>query len=93
MNSGLKFKDGKSLGKTKVRLPAGEAMDISFSFKAMDKLYSIDAKLTPVVERMIILKNGDRFYTVRYQSREEVFDKYGKDFSHMIRSLRFKDGR
>lgn len=89
----LKSKDGKLLGKARIRLPAGEAVDISFSFKAMDKLYSIDAKSIPVKERVLILKNDDRFYTVRYQNRGEVFDKYSKDFDHIIKSLRFKQKR
>ena len=89
----LKFKDGKLLGKAKIKLPAGEAMDLTFSFRAMDKLYSIDAKLIPVKERAVILKNGDRFYTVKYQNREEVFDKYSRDFDHIVKSLRFKEKR
>ncbi|MFA5339506.1 MAG: hypothetical protein WC317_05105 [Candidatus Omnitrophota bacterium] len=86
----LKFNDGKLLGKEKIKLPAGEAMDLSFSFKAPDRLYSTASKLVPVKERVVILNNGGKLYTVKYQNREEAFDKYSKDFDHIVRSIRFK---
>jgi hypothetical protein len=79
------------LSKAKVRLPAGEAMDLAFSFKSPDKLYSVKAKLMSAKERIVVLKNGDWFYAVRYQNWEEVFDKYDKEFTHMVRSIRFKE--
>jgi hypothetical protein len=91
MDSELKFKDCKLLSKAKVRLPAGEAMDLAFSFKSPDKLYSVKAKLMSAKERIVVLKNGDWFYAVRYQNWEEVFDKYDKEFTHMVRSIRFKE--
>lgn len=86
----LRLNDGKLLGKAKIKLPAGEAMDLSFSFKAPDRLYNTSSKLLTVKERVVILKNGDSLYTVKYQNREEAFDKYSKDFNNIVRSIRFK---
>ncbi len=86
----LKFKDGKLLGRTKVKIPAGEAADLGFSFKIPDRLYSVKSKFIPMRERIIVFEGGGRFYTVKYQNAEEDFDRYSKDFDHIIRSLRVK---
>jgi len=89
----LKFKDGKSLGRARIKIPSGEAIKLDFSYKAPDKLYAVGAKLVPVMERVVILKNGGRFYTVRYENKEEDFSKFEKDFDHMVKSVRFKEKR
>ncbi|MDD4879340.1 MAG: hypothetical protein PHR22_02655 [Candidatus Omnitrophica bacterium] len=89
----LKLNEGKLLDKAEIKLPAGKAMDLTFSSKGLDKLYSASAKLIPVKERVVILKNGGRVYTVRYENREEAFEKYSKDFSHIVKSIRFKEKR
>jgi len=89
----LKFKDGKLLKKAKIKIPAGEAIELRLSFKAPEKIYSINSKLIPVNERVVILKNGDRFYTVKYENKEEDFGRFDKDFDHMVKSIRFKEKR
>lgn len=89
----LKFKDGKVLKRAKIKIPAGEAIELKFSFEALDKIYSVDSKLIPVNEKVVVLKNADRFYTVRYENKEESFDRFDKDFNHIVKSIRFKEKR
>jgi hypothetical protein len=87
----LKFKDSRILSRDKKNILGLPAWDIRLSYKTLDKLYSIDAKLRPVTERIIIFKRKDKFYTLRYQNRAEEFDKLGPAFDHLVNSLKFKD--
>jgi hypothetical protein len=89
----LKFKDAKVLSKSKIRLLGTLASSIELSYKALDKLYTVDAKLIPVKERVVILKKADKFYVLLYQNKEEEFKKFSKAFSHIIKTLKLKDGK
>ena len=89
----LKFKDAKVLSKSKIRLLNTEASSIELSYKALDKLYMVDAKLIPVKERVVILKKVDKFYVLIYQNKEKEFKKFSSAFSHIIKTLSFKDGK
>ncbi len=91
--SRLKYKEGKLLGRAKLKIPAGEAVELSFSYKALDKLYNSNAKLAPVEEKVVMLINGGRFYTVRYENKEDDFKRFDKDFDHIVKSIRFKEKR
>jgi len=87
----LKFKDAKLLSRSKTMLLGYEAREVLLSYKAMDKIYSTDAKLIPVKERILIFKKDDKLCLLRYENREEEFDKFNKAFDHIIKTLRFKD--
>ena len=91
LNKRLKFKDARILSKVNTSLFDTEALDIELSYKTLDKLYSADAKLIPVKERIIIFKRNDRFYTLRYENTEEEFNKFAQAFTHCIGTLKFKD--
>lgn len=91
LNRRLKFKDAQILSKDKKKILGLPALDIKLSYKTLDKLYSIDAKLIPVTERIIIFKRQDRFYTLRYENKAEEFDKFSLAFDHLVSSLKFKD--
>ena len=88
----LKFEGSKALSRSKIRLLGTKAVDLQFSYKALDRIYSVNPKLIPVKARMIIFERGDKFYTVRYENREKDFENLSKAFNHMIRTLRFKSG-
>jgi hypothetical protein len=87
----MKFKDAKVLSRSKVKLLETDGLDIELSYKTLDKLYNVDAKLIPVKERVIILKKDDKFYILRYQNTEEDFDRFSKAFSHIIKTLKLKE--
>lgn len=89
----LKYKDGKLLNRARIKIPAGEAIELSFSYKALNKIYSIDSKLIPVEEKVVILINGGRSYTIRYENKEDDFNRFDKDFGHIVKSMRFKQKR
>lgn len=86
----LKFKDGKLLNRRRIKIPAGEAIELSFSYKALNKIYSVDSKLIPFEEKVIILIKGGRSYTIRYENKEDDFSRFDKDFDHIVKSIRFK---
>lgn len=86
----LKYEGGKLLNRARIKIPAGEAIKLNFSYKALNKIYSIDSKLIPVEEKVVILINGGRFYTIRYENKEDDFNRFDKDFDHIIKSIRFK---
>lgn len=86
----LKLEGTKVLRKSKIKLLGEEAREILFASKALDKIYSVDAKFIPIKERLVIAKKADKFYVIRYQNREEEFDRYDKAFTHIMHSLRLK---
>ena len=83
----LKLKDAKILSKSKIELLRTVAVDIKLTYKTLDKLYSTDAKLIPVKERIITFNRGGKFYTVRYENTAEEFERFEKAFSHCIKTL------
>lgn len=87
----LKFKEAKVLSSSKIKVLGAQAREIILSYKAMDKLYSVDPRLIAVKERVVILYHGSKFYTVRYDNTEDKFDQLNKAFTHIIKSLRFQD--
>ena len=86
----MKFKDAQVLSSSKIKIQGIEALDIQLSYKTLDKIYALDAKLIPVKERVVILKRENKFYLLRYENRKDEFDKFNKDFSHIIKTLKFK---
>lgn len=87
----LKLKDAMVLSKTKESfLNNLDALEIELSYKMLDKLYAVDAKSVPFKEKIIIFKRSGRFYTLRYQSSEAVYDKFIKAFKHSAKSLKLK---
>ncbi|MBM3251363.1 MAG: hypothetical protein FJZ11_01090 [Candidatus Omnitrophica bacterium] len=67
------------------------AKDIGLTYRAPDKVYSLDAKLVPLQERIIIFKKDDKFYTVKYQNTPEDFAKFNQAFNHITKTLKIKD--
>lgn len=88
----LKFEGSKVLSRSKIKFLGTDAVELLFSYKTLDRIYVVNSKLIPAEERMIIFERGDKFYTIRYENREEDFEKLSKAFDHMIRTLRFKSG-
>ena len=86
----LKLKDAQLLARGKINLLNTEGICMDFSYKQLDNLRTIDAKLIPSKERTIILKQGDKFYIIRYVNTEEEFNKYSAAFKHVIKSLQSK---
>lgn len=90
INKRMHFKDCKVLSESKIKLLESDALDIALSYRTMDKLSGIDAKLIPVKERIIILQKDGRFYTIRYENTAEEFDQFDKAFYRCIKTLKFK---
>ena len=89
----LKFKDSKIISKSKVKLLKTEAWDIELAYKTLDKLYSVDAKLIPAKERIIIFKKDDKFYFLRYENTDEEFNKFNNAFNRVVKTLKFKNSQ
>jgi len=91
LNKRLKFKEIQILSKDKKDTLGLPARDIKLSYQTLGEPYSINAKPLPVIERIIILKRKDKFYTLRYENKVEEFDKFSKAFDRLVNSLKFKD--
>jgi len=85
------FKDEKVVIKKRTKILGEEAYDITLTYLQLDSMDGMKAKLIPLMERIIILKKGDRFYTIRYANTLEGFDTYSKAFSHIISTIKFQD--
>jgi len=79
-----------SLPRARIKLPAGEAVDSSFEFETLDKIYSVGNSKIKVIEREVVLLKDSKAYILSYRNRQEDFSKYSKAFDHFIRSLRFE---
>jgi len=86
----LKFKDAKLVARQRMSLGYAQAENILLSYKAPDKLHSLDTKFITVNERLIIFKRGDNFYILRYENTKKDFDKFDKAFMHCVSTLQFK---
>jgi len=87
----LKFKDAKLLSTAKAVIFGSDAREAVFTYKAMSKFYSKDAKLMPVKERIFIFKRGDKHYLLRYENSLEEFDKYNPAFTHIVKTISIND--
>lgn len=87
----MKFGNSKLLSSFKTGLAGLEAKEIEVAYETFDNNNSLAAKLIQVRERMVIVKRGDRFYTFRYENTAGEFDKLNKAFTHIIKSIKFKD--
>jgi hypothetical protein len=85
-----KLKDMKLLKRVKSTILGSEAAVATLAYKTIDKLNSIDAKLIPVREKIVVFKNNDKFYTIRYLNTENEFDKFDKAFSHILKTAELK---
>jgi hypothetical protein len=85
-----KLKDMKLLARTQSSALGSEAVVVMVSYKTMDKLNSVDAKLIPLKERIVVFKNNNKFYTIRYQNTEKEFDEFNTAFSRIIKTAELK---
>jgi len=90
VNKRLKHKDAQLISKTEAHIAGIEAKDILLSYRTLDKIDALDAKLVPMKESAVVFQKGDKFYTLRYVSMEKNFPVFEKAFSHMVDSLKFR---
>jgi len=85
----MKFKECSVIYEKNTTICGEGAVDIELSYQTIDKLDSVDAKLVPFKERVIIFEKSGKFYILRYQGRAKDFDKYSGAFTHIVKSLEF----
>ena len=86
----MKFKDSTLVSKGNSNISGEKTIVMDFSYKTLDKLYDVTAKLIPVKEKVVIFKKGSKFYTIRYENTAEDFKRFEKAFSRMLNSIIFK---
>ena len=86
----MKFKDSMLVSNGNLKVSGENAIVMDFSYKTLDKLYDVTAKLIPVKEKIVIFKKGNKFYTVRYENTAEDFKGFEKAFRHILNSIAFK---
>jgi len=86
----MRFADGQVISQAESEILGLPAKDIILTYKQPDELRSLNAKLVPFKERVIIFQKDDKFYTVRYVNPLQVFDVFVQDFLHGVKSLSIK---
>jgi hypothetical protein len=72
-------------------LNANPAILIELTYKTPDKLYSTEAKLVSIQERILLIERGKNYYTVRYTNISEDFNRFLPAFELCVNSLKFLD--
>ncbi len=90
LNRRLKFEESRVIKNDKVTFKSLPASEILLSYKSPGTLWSLEQKLINVTEKIIVFKRNEKFYTLRYESKSEDFDKSSKAFEHLADSLKFK---
>jgi hypothetical protein len=85
-----KLKDMKLLSRSKSTVLGSEAVSVLLSYKTIDMLNNINAKLVPVKEKVVVFKNNNKFYTIRYQNMEKEFNVFNKAFSHILKTAELR---
>jgi hypothetical protein len=86
----MNYRDAKLIESSNTKTAGEPARELLLTYKALDKIYDLRAKLVPTKERIIIFEKNDNFYILRYENAAIDFDKYDRAFSHIAKSLRFK---
>lgn len=89
----MQFKKSRVLSKSKMKLLNTEAIAIELSYLTLENLLSVNSKLIPVKEKVIIFKKNNNFYFLRYENSAEGFDKYSSAFMHMVKTIKIKDNK
>lgn len=86
----MNFKDMKVISRKQINLAGKMAIDLALSYGKPVNLLSTTPGRANVKERVVILKQGDKFYILQYESVANEFNKFSGAFSHMIKTLKFK---
>jgi hypothetical protein len=86
-----KLQDMKVLSRSKAKALGQDAVVFVITYKMLDKFYSTDARLTPIREKIVLVKAGNKFYTIRYQNMDKEFSVFNAAFDHIVKTIRFKD--
>ncbi|HAJ56472.1 MAG TPA: hypothetical protein DCL35_01740 [Candidatus Omnitrophica bacterium] len=86
----LKFKDALVLSQSISEISGIKCDVLEFSYSLRKELYSLDGALVPIREKVIIFKNGEKFYIFRYRNTKQDFEKFNKAFVNCAGTLRFK---
>ncbi|HTY44635.1 MAG TPA: hypothetical protein VMD52_01420 [Patescibacteria group bacterium] len=90
VNKRKSFKDMKVLSESRIKVLGAEALECRLSYGALDSPESLNAKLVPTDERVVVFKREDTFYFLRYENFSSEFDRYNKAFDHIIKTLKIK---
>jgi len=85
------FEDAQVVSKADAEILGYPAVDLTLSYKQLNKLHSIDASPISIQERVFILKKEDKFYTVRYVNPQKEFGAFEKAFLHSISTFKIKN--
>jgi hypothetical protein len=84
----LKMPQAQLVSRTKTSIGFTKAEDIVISLKMLEKLDSRKANLLPSRAHIIAMKKGDKVYAVKLVARQEEYERYGKAFDRMVKTLK-----
>jgi len=83
-------KDMVVVKRSKTMLSGAAAVNLELTYRALVNELST-TPIMPVRERIVILKKGDKFYTLRYMNLTDDFAEFDPAFHHCIKSIKFKN--
>jgi hypothetical protein len=86
-----RLNSSKLLDRKNLSISGKEAVMLVLSYKKMDKLLDLSAKLIPIKEKVFIMENRGKFYTLRYENNSENYEKLNKVFDQIVKSIRFSE--
>lgn len=84
----LKMPEARLLSRTKASVGFTKAEDIRMSLNMLDKMHTKGSKLLPSLARIMTFKKGDKVYAVKLIAKQEEYERYGKAFDRMVKTLK-----
>jgi len=85
------FEDAQVILRSDIELLGGPAIDLTLTYKQLDQLHNIDAKIISFQERVVIAHKDDRFYTLRYINPQKEYAAFEEAFLHSISTFQIKE--
>ena len=81
----------KVIAQTRGVLDGNEAMEVEIAYVMPLPLNNVNAQMTPIRERRIFLKRGNRIYELIYAATEEDYETWLLAFQTLARTFAFKE--
>lgn len=86
-NKRLSLKGSQLLSSSSTRIVGLEAIDFKLSYETFKVPLQAHDKPVSIIERVVCFQNGDNFYTMRLEARQESFDDYNTIFNRALKTI------
>ncbi len=86
----LKFKDGKVLSRSKVKLLGVEAAAVEFSYQSLENILKVNSPLVFYKEKDILFKKDGNIYSLMYKHAADKYYEFSPAFDRLVKTLKLK---